>query len=84
MSQEEHRECYGQMFPDPLHPENDRRVKGKVFSYLLTTAGGLYRNDRSVSVDIAQWDDCRMCPEFDHCYQLCIGRLALQASVATE
>jgi hypothetical protein len=72
------------MFPDPLHADNDRRVKGKVFSYLLSTAGGMIRNDRSVTADITQWDDCRQCPEFEHCYQLCLGRLALQAAVATE
>jgi len=84
MSEPVHRECYGGMFPDPLHPHNDRRLKGKVFSYLLTTAGGMIRNDRSVTADIAQWDDCRSCPEFEHCYQLCLGRLALQAAVVSE
>jgi len=80
----EHRECYGGMFPDPLHPENDRRLKGKVYSYLLSTAAGTFRNDRNVAVDIAEWDDCRQCPEFSHCYQLCLGRLALQAAVVSE
>ncbi len=84
MSSESHRECYGEMFPDPLHPINDRKVRGKVFSYLLSTAGGIIRNDRNVAVDIAQWDDCRACPEFSHCYQLCLGRLALQGAVVSE
>ncbi len=84
MSEQVHRECYGTMFPDPLHPENDRRSKGKVFSYLLTQAGGFVRNDRNVTADIAQWDDCRSCPEFEHCYQLCLGRLMLQAAIVDE
>ena len=84
MSEQIHRECYGSMFPDALHPQSDRRSQGKVFSYLLTSAGGLIRNDRSVTADIVQWDDCRVCPEFEHCYQLCLGRLALQAAVASE
>jgi hypothetical protein len=84
MNNNDHRECYGGMFPDPLHPQNDRRLKGNVFSYLLTTAGGFVRNDRTVAVDVAQWDDCRACPEFTHCYPLCLGRLALQAAVVSE
>lgn len=83
MSHQVHRECYGCMFPDPLHPEDDRRLKGKVYSYLLSTAGSMFRNDRSVTADIAQWDDCRNCPEFEHCYQLCLGRLALQAALVS-
>lgn len=84
MSATGHRDCYGGMFPDPLHPENDRRLRGKVFSYLLSTAGGTFRNDRNVSADVSQWDDCRACPEFEHCYRFCLGRLALQAAVVTE
>lgn len=84
MNGQTHKSCYGGMFPDPLHPQSDRRLSGKVFSYLLTTAGGMLRNDRNVAVDIGQWDDCRECPEYSHCYQLCLGRLALQAAVATE
>mgnify|MGYP003435587046 CR=1 FL=1 len=84
METNSHKACYGHMFPDPLHHENDRRQKGKVFSYVLATAGSLIRNDRSVEAEIAEWDDCRQCPEFTHCYQLCLGRLALQASIASE
>lgn len=84
MASIDHKACYGGMFPDPLHPENDRRQKGKVFSYVLSTAGGFIRSDRSVTADIAEWDDCRQCPEFAHCYQLCMGKLALLDAVELE
>jgi len=84
MAPDDHKSCYGGMFPDPLHPDNDRRIKGKVYSYILSTAGGLIRNDRQVSADIREWDDCRQCPEFSHCYQLCLGKLALQGAIVSE
>lgn len=81
MSATEHKACYGTMFPDPLHATGDRRMQGKVFSCLLPTAGGFSLHDPSVSADIAEWDDCRQCPEFTHCYQLCLAKVALQAAM---
>ena len=41
MNQTQHQECFGTMFPDVLHVENDRQQRGKVFSLLLERAGGM-------------------------------------------
>lgn len=63
------------MLPDPLHGSNDRRTAGKVFAFRLVTAGGMIRSDRQVEVNREEWDDCLRCPEFEHCYKLCLAKL---------
>ena len=82
MAASEHQPCYGNLFPDALHLTNDRTMKGKVFSLALTTAGGLWRADRRADADVSEWDECRQCPEFEHCYQLSLGKLMLQTAIA--
>ena len=80
----QHKDCYGTMFPDVLHFTSNRPIRGKVFSYELDLAGGITRSDRITSADIEQWDDCLQGPEFEHCYKLCMAKVALQAAIATE
>ena len=82
MNGNEHKACYGGLFPDTLHPTNDRPKKGKVFSYTLHTAGGLYRAGRETGVDLAEWDRCTTCPEFEGCYKLSLAKLVLNDAVA--
>ena len=77
----DHKACYGTMFHDTLHFEPNKEMKGKVFSFELGSMG-LGRSSRLVKVEIAEWDDCLECPEFDHCYKLCMAQLALGAAVA--
>ena len=86
MSQIDHKECYGTMFPDSLHFAANKPIRGKVFRYELDSVDGVVstRSDRSADADIEQWDDCLACPEFEHCYKLCLGKLTLQAAIATE
>ena len=79
-----HKECYGKMFPDALHFRSDEPVRGKAFWYELDTACGVSRADRSTGVNESAWDDCRLCPEFEACYKLGLGKLALQAVIANE
>ena len=76
----EHKACYGTMFHDTLHFTTNKEVKGKVFSFELDSTG-LGRSDRVVKADIAEWDDCLACPEFDHCYKLCLAKLTLEAAI---
>ena len=38
--------------------------------------------DRKVVANIDEWDDCLRCPEFEHCYRFCMGKLALEDAVA--
>lgn len=82
MSQGSHKSCYGTMFPSILPPEADRLVSGKVFSYELRRAGGTFVSHRRVAANMAEWDDCLKCTEFDHCYKLCMGRFALEAAIS--
>jgi hypothetical protein len=79
-----HKECYGDMYPDALHFRPDARMAGKVFSYELDTAGGVGRSKREIAVDIAAWDDCQRCSEFQACYQLSVGKMVLESTIATE
>ena len=55
-----------------------------MFSVLLERAGGMIRCNRQVTADIEQWDDCRICPEFDDCYKFCMAKLLLASAVVTE
>jgi hypothetical protein len=82
MPPDHHKKCYGTMFPSILPHEAGRLVSGKVFAYELRRAGGTFVSQRRVAVDMAEWDDCLKCPEFDDCYKLCTGRLALEAAIA--
>ncbi len=84
MNQTPRRECFGTMFPDVLHVESGQPQRGKVFSYLLQKAGGLWRCNREVTGDMEQWDDCRKCPEFDDCYQFCMAKLLLASAIVTQ
>jgi hypothetical protein len=84
MNQTHHQECFGTMFPDVLHVENDRQQRGKVFSLLLERAGGMYRCNREVAGDVEQWDECRKCPEFDNCYQFSTAKLLLASAIVSE
>lgn len=71
------------MFHETLHFNTNKQMRGKVFGFELDSIG-LARSDRSVAVDIEEWDDCLECPEFDHCYKLCMAKLALEAAVAGD
>ena len=40
MRQDDHKTCYGTMFPSLLPPKADRLVSGRVFAYELNGPGG--------------------------------------------
>jgi len=84
MNQTQHQECFGTMFPDVLHVENDRPQRGKAFSFLLQRAGGMIRCNREVAGDIKQWDNCRKCPEFEDCYQFSTAKLLLASAIVAK
>lgn len=82
MAANEHKQCYGRMFPSVLHAEAGKPISGKAFVYRLENAGGTFISGREVSVRMEQWDDCSECAEFERCYKLSMARLALESSVA--
>jgi len=83
MTAAEHKPCYGTMFPigGPLNSEPPRL--GKVFALEAVTPVGMMPQRRVVRTNLGQWDDCRACPEFDHCYRLCMAKLSLQDAVGS-
>jgi hypothetical protein len=87
MSQAQHKECFGKMFPDDLHLRSNQPNKGKVFTVWMGQLQGAVlpvRTDRSIEADIEQWDDCQQCPEFDSCYKLCLAKVTLESAVAPQ
>lgn len=76
----EHKDCYGTMFHDSLHFSRKEKMQGKVFGFELKSLGLTY-SDKSVSYDSSEWDDCQKCPEFEHCYKLCMAKLALETAI---
>ena len=83
MKERDHKSCYGTMFPGVLHFHKNVPMKGKVFVFELESAG-LTRSDRTTNADIAEWDDCLECEEFDHCYKFCIAKLLLQDAIENQ
>jgi len=86
MKTQEHKECYGTMFPDALHFRSNEPQVGKVFTYELDSTPGMgaARTARKFSVNMEEWDDCLNCPEFEHCYKLCMGKMALESVIVAE
>lgn len=83
MTANEHKVCYGTMFPSgqPLNIQPSK--PGKVFQLEAVTPVGMMPQRRVVRTDLRQWDDCCGCPEFDHCYRLCMAKVSLQDAVGT-
>ena len=84
MNTNEHRECFGTMFPDDLHLKQNQQNKGKVFTVYIELINGLARGDRRIGADIEQWDDCQQCAEFDSCYKMCLAKATLESIVASQ
>ena len=55
------------VFPDVLARDPTGDHSGKTFAYRIDNIG-LSRGQRSVEVNMAAWDDCFQCPEFETCY----------------
>ena len=86
MSQIEHKECFGKMYPDDLHLRDNMPNKGKVFAVYLSSSYGVTttRTDRQIEVDVDEWDDCQQCPEFESCYKLSLARVALESALVSQ
>lgn len=74
MSKISHKKCYGTMLPTGSHHDH----QGKSLSLNDTTPMGMMPPHRVVHVDMEQWDDCIQCPEFSHCYKLCMAKITVE------
>ena len=75
-----HRTCFGTMFPDSLHLPTT--LKRKVFMVREIPSGRLAAPDRTVEIDVEEWDDCRRYSEFESCYKLCLGTVTLESAIS--
>ncbi len=84
---EEHKDCYGSMFPDTLHLNDNVANTGQVFSVRVKKPEGgvipVY-SDRLIEVDFKQWKECQLCVEFESCYKLSMAKIALESAVASH
>ena len=78
----DHKKCYGTMFPSILPADADRIVSGKVFSFEIVRAGGMFASRRRVLADMQEWNDCLGCAEFRALLQALRGKLSLEAAIA--
>ena len=78
-----HKSCYGTMFHDTLHYSVNQPMKGKVFTFQISSEG-LARTDRRVTANVDEWDDCRACEEFDHCYKFSMATLLMQSAIEKQ
>ncbi len=76
-------ECYGTLFPPVAELQINRNVRGKVFGYYLASRG-VGVQARTVDANGAQWATCIACPEFDGCFSLSLGKLALEQAVGAR
>lgn len=84
MTNPEREACYGRTFPDPLHFVDNQASFGKVLGLKLESIPWACRTGRSIQVDEQAWEHCLACPQFAHCYQLCMAKLALAAAIASQ
>lgn len=84
MASIEHSQCYGKMFPNIADHRTDQRILGQAFWFERKSVGGMPFAPPMVGVDAEGWDRCRSCPEFEHCYRLCMGELALGSVVKSS
>jgi hypothetical protein len=78
-----HRQCYGTMFSDTLHVSRNMMMEGKVFSFEIRSHG-LAPSDRHLHTKLDEWDKCRKCHEFEHCYQFCMAKLVMETAITNQ
>jgi hypothetical protein len=78
---DEHKECYGKMFPNPADSRTGERISGKALWFEHKPAGGMPWGPRTVGVDVEGWDNCRSCTEFEHCHKLSMSLVTLGVAV---
>lgn len=76
MSKRDHPECYGTLFPSVLHLPQDSPAAGTVFNVAWEREGGMWRSNRTVTVDTERWDECQNCGGFRGWYYLSMATLA--------
>lgn len=69
--------CFGTIFPNVDQIQFGQPAAGKVFTILVDTIGPGQRT-RKLEIDEAAWDDCRLCDDFQNCYNFSLAKLEMQ------
>lgn len=78
---ENHRECYGNLFPDFEHLNYNRPTEGQAFRVFVEQIGaGRQRREQHVKPEA--WDKCVACTDHHPCYELSMAKLALHRALA--
>lgn len=77
---QEHKPCYGKLFPSITCPRPGKEHPGAVFGYLIKQWGTV-AHAPEVSVDVEAWDRCFECQEFSSCRQLSAAKILLEIAV---
>ena len=72
--------CYGGMYPDLTVRRFNEPRKGKVFDVFIESSG-LGIHDRRFMTKMDEWIRCTECPEYRHCFDLSIAKLALEGAL---
>jgi len=84
MGKNEHKSCYGAMFPAVSRFSDEKGMSAKVLSLGVRTPVGVVPRRRKVTVNLEEWNDCLECLEFERCYKLCMGSVILEAVIAND
>jgi len=74
--------CFGRIFPDVSSLAHNRPERGKCFTIEVTSLG-MGIQDRRVTVDESEWDNCQRCPTYRSCYDLSLAVFKLNQFVET-
>ena len=75
------KECFGEIYPDLSRLEFNQPPVGKVFRVRLGLPG-MASPKPQFEVDLAAWEQCQGCEEYQSCFDLSNAKLAMRQAVA--
>lgn len=78
-----HLKCFGTIFPDLNHLEANKTIRGRVFS-ITVRGSGIGTQGREITADEDAWEECGRCRSYRSCYDLSMGRLALEQALLAK
>jgi len=69
--------CFGTIYPDLEQFQFGRPMAGEVFQITVDTLGPGHR-ERKLDTDVAAWEECRRCEDFQNCLDFSSAKLHMQ------
>jgi hypothetical protein len=73
-------DCFGTIFPDLSRLEWNIPQRGQVFAVTVSSQG-IGVQGRDIFTDQEAWEKCQQCRDFRSCYDLSMGKMALESAV---